>query len=88
MIKHDIEVVVDNATTHTALTVKLDDFREKKLDDIKKTLVDHPAFKPTNKLEILGTKYGIKVIFLPKYYCELNPIEGLWCYQKQFIRRN
>ena len=26
-VKHDIEVVVDNATTHTALTVKLDDFR-------------------------------------------------------------
>lgn len=26
-VKHDVEVVVDNATTHTALTVKLDDFR-------------------------------------------------------------
>ena len=49
---------------------------KKKLDDIKKILVDHPTFKPTNKLEILRTKYGIKVIFLPKYHCELNPIEG------------
>lgn len=28
-VKHDIEVLVDNATTHTTLTVKLDDFRYK-----------------------------------------------------------
>ena len=28
----------------------------------------------------------VKVIYLPKYHCELNPIEGLWCLQKQFIR--
>lgn len=48
--------------------------------------MNHPAFKSTNKLEILGNKYGVKVIFIPKYHCELNPIEGLWCHLKQFIR--
>lgn len=26
-IKHDIEILVDNATTHTAAEVKIDDFR-------------------------------------------------------------
>lgn len=26
-VKHDIEVLVDNATTHTAVDIKLDDFR-------------------------------------------------------------
>ncbi|CAF0834120.1 unnamed protein product [Brachionus calyciflorus] len=28
-------------------------------NDIKKLLIDHPAFKSTNKLEILGKKYGV-----------------------------
>ncbi len=39
------------------------------------------------KLEILGIKYGIKVIYCPKYHCELNPIEGSWCYLKQYVRK-
>ena len=40
----------------------------------------------TSKLEELGKKYNIKIIFAPKFHCELNPIEGLWCNQKQFVR--
>ena len=32
-------------------------------------------------------KYGIKIVFCPKFHCELNCIEGLWCNQKQFVRR-
>ncbi|RNA26174.1 hypothetical protein BpHYR1_000631, partial [Brachionus plicatilis] len=46
-----------------------------KLADLKKLVSVHPAFNSVNKLEILGKKYGIKVIFIPKYHCELNPIE-------------
>ena len=25
-------------------------------------------------------------MFALKYHCKLNPIEGLWCDQKQFVR--
>ena len=26
-------------------------------------------------------------MFVPKYHCELNPIEGFWCYIKQYVRK-
>lgn len=134
-VKHDIEIVVDNARTHTAQAININEFRlhpggncpvntirwkdenendkeletfdiegvskglkkialelgytlkEKiKLDEVKTILKDHPAFKIETKLEVLAFKYGIKIIFNPKFHCELNPIEGTWCNQKQFIR--
>lgn len=24
---------------------------------------------------------------MPKFHCELNPIEGMWCHQKSFVRK-
>ncbi|CAF2058210.1 unnamed protein product [Rotaria magnacalcarata] len=51
-------------------------------------LTNHPAFKVTSRLEQLANKYNVKIHFLPKFHCELNAIEGVWCYQKQFIRKN
>jgi transposase len=57
-----------------------------KLNEIKELVKDHPAFNCCSKLEMLAKKYGIKIIFCPKYHCELNPIEGLWCDLKQYIR--
>jgi hypothetical protein len=47
----------------------------------------HPSFSPIKKLIKLAEKYGVKVIYGTKFNCELNPIEGLWCYQKCLIRR-
>jgi hypothetical protein len=35
----------------------------------------------------LAEKYGVKIMFCPKFHCELNPTEGLWCNQKQYIRK-
>lgn len=35
---------------------------------------------------MLAVKYNVKVIYCPKYHCELNAIEGLWCNQKAFVR--
>ncbi len=58
------------------------------LDDLRKILVQHPAFIRTSKLELLAKKYGIDILFIPKYHCELNPIEGAWCQMKYFFRKN
>jgi hypothetical protein len=33
----------------------------------------------------MAVKYGIKVVFCPKFHCELIVIEGLWCHQKQYV---
>ena len=35
---------------------------------------------------MLANKYNVKIIYCPKYHCELNAIEGLWCNQKEFVR--
>lgn len=37
-------------------------------------------------LETLAETYGSQVIFLPKYHCELNPIEQCWGYAKRVYR--
>ena len=39
-------------------------------------------------MESLAAKYGINIVFVPKFHCELNPIEGVWCDQKQFVRKH
>lgn len=44
------------------------------------------CFIGSKKLEILGKKYGIKTIFVPKYHCQINPIECLWCCLKKNVR--
>ena len=60
----------------------------KKLDELKAILIKHPAFSSTTKLEALGQKYGVKIIFCPKFHCELNPIEGRWCLEKGYVRKH
>jgi len=57
-----------------------------KLDELKSILIQHSAFSGSKKLENLAKKYGLILKYIPKKHCELNPIEGLWCFQKQYIR--
>lgn len=47
----------------------------------------HPAFKTASKLESLASSYNVKILFLPKYHCEMNPIESVWCYSKNYWRK-
>ena len=35
---------------------------------------------------MLASKYNVKIIYCPKYHCELDAIESLWCNQKAFVR--
>ena len=55
--------------------------------DLYRTFSRHVAFKNISRLEKLAAKYYMKIIFNPKYHCEMNPIEGLWCSMKRFIRQ-
>lgn len=59
------------------------------MDELRAKLQDHQAFNNENThLQKLATDYDFKVLFCPKYHCELNPIEGLWCYLKSYVRKN
>ena len=59
-----------------------------KLDDLKEICKKHAAFKETTKLEEVAAKYpNIKIIFVPKFHCELSPIKGVWAFSKNRNRR-
>ncbi|CAF2041902.1 unnamed protein product [Rotaria magnacalcarata] len=136
-----IEILVDNATTHTAKSYSINDFGKNigtncpvssieylndnneietldcyfqsgphigqskgllviarelgiqvpsgvKLNELKVILSNHKAFQNNSKLENLAKRYNIEIKFIPKFHCELNPIEGMWCHQKQFVRKH
>ncbi len=57
------------------------------LPNLRDLMRTHPAFKANTKLEILAEKYNVKIVYLPKFHCELSPIEGLWAFQKQYVRK-
>ena len=38
------------------------------------------------KVEELILSRGHRVMFIPKFHCELNPIERVWCHAKQYTR--
>ena len=137
---HEIEVVVDNARTHSAREYSVNDFSKgvdtkcpvdvieyvdnqrklvsvpcyftrgkhrgnskvlvelakdlnvpirpsMKLSEIRALLSSHPAFQNISRLESLARKYQFEVMFTPKFYCELNAIEGLWCHMKHYVRK-
>lgn len=47
-----------------------------KLEDMRQELVSHPDFKEEKtKIEHFLNGKGYACIFLPKFHCELNPIE-------------
>jgi hypothetical protein len=63
--------------------------KDHKLESLKELLMYHPAFENVTKLEEIAKKYkNIKIIFVPKFHCELNPSEGVWAFGKSHTRRN
>ena len=57
------------------------------LPNLREILSHHIAFKSITKLEQLALDYNLKIIFVPKFHCEMNPIEGFWCFMKQYVRK-
>jgi transposase len=57
------------------------------LPALRDILRSHPAFSVQTKLETLAKRYNVKIIYLPKFHCVMNPIEGMWAYQKQYLRK-
>lgn len=55
----------------------------------QRILFNQPDFVTVESiLEALTTTLGVKVIFLPKFHCKLNPIEQCWVYAKQIYCLN
>ncbi len=60
------------------------------LPKLREKISSHIAFADENNINLirLAEKHGVNILWCPKYHCELNPIEGLWCHSKYFVRRN
>ena len=61
--------------------------KEYRLEKLREIIAKHPCFEERTNLEILAKKYGVILLFWPKFHCEPNPIESLWCFLKQNIRK-
>jgi transposase len=50
-------------------------------------VLDNASFHKSALLKIEAAKYGIKVLYLPAYSPDLNPIEKFWANLKRNIRK-
>lgn len=54
----------------------------------RRILFNEPDFaNPKSALEEIAESHGCQVLFLPKFHCELNPIEQCWGYAKRVYRQ-
>jgi hypothetical protein len=60
---------------------------EIRLPDLRARMLGHLAFTENTRLEQLAAEFGVKIIFLPKYHCEISPVEGVWRHEKDFTRK-
>ena len=60
-----------------------------KADDMRTILTHHDDFV-TEKTQVehyvIGRGEGFQCLFLPKFHCELNPIERVWGQSKRYCR--
>ena len=60
-----------------------------KLPDIKKLLSSHTGFAASKEwLQEIADSHEVLINYFPKFHCELNFIEMVWCFTKCHIRRD
>ena len=65
------------------------DVRGMKADDMRRALNEMKDFKyEKTKVEKYLSGRGNRVIFIPKFRCELNPIERCWGHAKRYTREH
>ena len=65
------------------------DSKSMTVEQMCKELLKHEDFQaaPKSLLEERIEARNHKCMFLPRFHCELNPIEWVWCFAKQFTRQ-
>ena len=63
-------------------------FRKNLVKSIPKgstAIMDNASFHPKKKLQNLARRHGIKLLFLPPYSPDFNPIEKTWANMKRAL---
>ena len=63
------------------------DTKGMKLDEMRSILAGHDDFKNEKcHVDTVLTDCGHTCVFIPKFHCELNPIERVWSQSKRYTR--
>lgn len=84
------KMVFNNGTPkgmRQVLTERGVDTRRMKADDLRRVLGEMSDFKyEKTKVEHMVSNRGYRAIFIPRFHCELNPIEACWGHAKRYSR--
>jgi transposase len=87
--KKSIAPMVFNGSCNTKLfEAWVENFLIKELKSGQFVVMDNAAFHKSQKTKELIESVGCKVIFLPPYSPDLNPIEKFWANMKWWIEHN
>ena len=64
----------------------VENFLLKELEPGKIVIMDNATFHKSKRTQELIESVGSKLIFLPPYSPDLNPIEKFWSHLKRFLR--
>ena len=71
----------------TILIERRIDARGMKLESMRKKLASHPDFHDEQpEIANFLKRKGHACLFLPRFHCELNPIENGWAQAKRYTR--
>lgn len=87
--KHSIAPLVFNGICNTELFDKwVERFLIKELKPGQVVVMDNATFHKSGKVKTLIESVGCRVVFLPPYSPDLNPIEKFWANMKRWLAEN
>lgn len=81
-------MVFEGSCTTELFNIWVEKFLIKELIPGQYVVMDNAAFHKSLKTQELIESVGCKVIFLPPYSPDLNPIEKFWANMKRWIKAN
>jgi len=86
--RQSIAPLVFNGSCNTKLFNKwVEEFLIKELKPGQVVIMDNAAFHKSDRTRTLIESVGCKLIFLPPYSPDLNPIEKFWANMKRWIKQ-